>query len=63
MATFPIIYCCVQTVDVRLSFSQPEYTIDENDLDDQQTFIAINIPQTEQPFNLLLTGMEILMKK
>ena len=41
-----------------MSFSQPEYTIDENELDEQQNFIAINVPQTEQPFNLLLTGME-----
>ena len=55
----------IQTADVRLSFSQTEYTINENALDDQQKFITVNIqnPPTEQPFNLLLTGMEILMKK
>ena len=58
MATLRIVYGFVQTADVKLSFSQPEYTIDENELDEQQNFIAINVPQTEQPFNLLLTGME-----
>ena len=43
-----------------MSFSQSEYTINENELDDQQNFITVNIqnPPTEQPFNLLLTGVE-----